>query len=98
MPIIEVDHLVKRYDGTVAVNDVSFTVEPGELFAFLGPNGAGKTTTIRLLMGMIQPTRGSGAVFGLDVHRRSVDVKRVVGYCPGELPQFGGWRGDEIVA
>ncbi|MEX2228169.1 MAG: ABC transporter ATP-binding protein, partial [Dehalococcoidia bacterium] len=65
---------------------------------FLGPNGAGKTTTIKQLMGLIHPTRGSAAIFGLDVERDSVEVKRRVGYVPGELPQFGGWRGDEIVA
>jgi ABC-2 type transport system ATP-binding protein len=73
-------------------------VREGEVFGYLGPNGAGKTTTIRLLMGMIHPTRGTGAIFGLDVQREGVAVKRVVGYVPGELPQFGGWRGDEIVA
>ena len=68
------------------------------MFGFLGPNGAGKTTTIRLLMGLIHATRGSARIFGLDCDRDSVAVKRKVGYCPGELPQFGGWRGSEIVA
>ena len=78
--------------------DLDLDVGVGEIFGFLGPNGAGKTTTIRLLMGMIFPTRGSAQIFGLDCQRESVAVKTKVGYLPGELPQFGGLRGSEIVA
>lgn len=59
MPIIEVKNLVKRFGEVVAVNDVSFSVEQGTIFAFLGPNGAGKTTTIRMLTTLLQPTSGS---------------------------------------
>src|SRR6185436_16873192 len=62
------------------------------------PNGAGKTTTIKLLMGMIHATRGSATIFGLDVDRDAVPLKHKIGYVPGELPQFGGWRGSEVVA
>src|SRR5207237_6687881 len=65
-------------------------------FGYLVPNGAGKSTTIRILMGLIHPTRGSASIFGLDTMRQSVDVKRLVGYMPGELPQFGGLRGRDI--
>src|SRR4029079_10115621 len=78
--------------------DLDLTVADGEVFGFLGPNGAGKTTTIRQLMGLIPPTRRSARILGLDCDHDSVAVKRKVGYCPGELPQFGGWRGSEIVA
>ena len=78
--------------------DLDLEVRVGEIFGFLGPNGAGKTTTIRLLMGMIFPTRGSAQIFGLDCQRESVAVKTKVGYLPGELPQLGGLRGSEIVA
>ncbi|HEX9437049.1 MAG TPA: ABC transporter ATP-binding protein [Candidatus Limnocylindria bacterium] len=98
MNAIETRGLTKDYGMGRGILDLDLSVSDGEVFGFLGPNGAGKTTTIRLLMGMIQPTRGSGSVFGLDAQRQSVDVKRIVGYCPGELPQFGGWRGDEVVA
>jgi ABC-2 type transport system ATP-binding protein len=70
----------------------------GEVFGYLGPNGAGKTTTIKLLMGLSHATRGSATILGLDADRDAVAVKRKVGYVPGELPQFGGWRGSEIVA
>ena len=95
---IETAALTKDYGSGRGIFDLDLHVTEGEVFGFLGPNGAGKTTTIRLLMGVIHATRGSARIFGLDCDRDSVAVKRVVGYCPGELPQFGGWRGSEIVA
>src|SRR5260370_13420085 len=78
--------------------DLELVVGVGEIFGFLGPNGAGKTTTIRLLMGMIFPTRGTAQVFGLDCQKEAVAVETKVGYLPGELPPFGGLRGSQIVA
>ena len=90
--------LTKDYGMARGLFDLDLEVGVGEIFGFLGPNGAGKTTTIRLLMGMIFPTRGSAQIFGLDCQRESVVVKTKVGYLPGELPQFGGLRGSEIVA
>jgi ABC-2 type transport system ATP-binding protein len=95
---VETESLTKDYGSGRGIFDLDLSVSAGEVFGFLGPNGAGKTTTIRLLMGLIHATRGSARIFGLDCDRDSVDVKRMVGYCPGELPQFGGWRGSEIVA
>jgi ABC-2 type transport system ATP-binding protein len=95
---VEAQGLTKDYGNERGIFDLDLTVEEGEVFGFLGPNGAGKTTTIRLLMGLIHATRGSARIFGLDCDRDSVAVKRKVGYCPGELPQFGGWRGSEIVS
>jgi len=90
--------LTKDYGGGKGLFDLTLSVHEGEVFGYLGPNGAGKTTTIRLLMSLMRPTRGSATVFGLDTVARSVEAKRVVGYLPGELAQFGGLRGDEIVA
>ncbi len=95
---IETQGLTKDYGDGRGIFDLDLTVKDGEVFGLLGPNGAGKTTTIRLLMGLIHATSGSARIFGLDCDRDSVAVKRKVGYCPGELPQFGGWRGSEIVA
>ena len=95
---IETEGLTKDYGTARGIFDLDLRVPAGEVFGFLGPNGAGKTTTIRLLMGLIHATRGSARIFGLDCDRDTVAVKRKVGYCPGELPQFGGWRGAEIVA
>jgi ABC-2 type transport system ATP-binding protein len=73
-PIIAVTHLIKRFGSVIAVNDLSFSVTPGQIFGLLGPNGAGKTTTIQMLLGLITPTAGQACLFGLDVrtHRRAV--------------------------
>ena len=90
--------LSKDYGRARGLFDLNLQVEEGEVLGYLGPNGAGKTTTIRLLMGLIHPTAGSATIFGLDCQRQAVEVKRHVGYVPGELPQFGGLLGGEIVA
>ena len=96
-PAIRTSKLTKDYGVGRGLFDLDLQVEGQEVFGYLGPNGAGKTTTIRLLMGMIRPTSGSAYVFGLDCVRDSVDVKRKVGYLPGDVPQFGSLTGDEIV-
>jgi ABC-2 type transport system ATP-binding protein len=88
--------LTKDYGGGRGLFDLDLEVGEGEVFGYLGPNGAGKSTTIRLLMGFIHATRGSASILGLDSMRESVEVKRLVGYMPGELPQFGGLRGRDI--
>jgi ABC-2 type transport system ATP-binding protein len=78
-PAVEVDHLVKRFGGFAAVDDVSFTVEPGELFGFLGPNGAGKTTTISVLCTLLGPTTGVARVAGFDVAADPAAVRASIG-------------------
>ncbi|HEV2011159.1 MAG TPA: ABC transporter ATP-binding protein [Candidatus Limnocylindria bacterium] len=95
---IHTDKLTKDYGAGRGIFDLDLDINEGEVFGFLGPNGAGKTTTIKLLMGLSHATRGAATVFGLDADRDAVAVKHRVGYVPGELPQFGGWRGSEIVA
>src|SRR5436305_11957897 len=95
--IIEVEKLNKSYGGKRAVLDVSFSVPEGEVFGFLGPNGAGKTTTIRVLMALIRADSGSAKVAGLDCWDRSVDIKRSVGYVPGEPSLDGNLTGGQIL-
>jgi ABC-2 type transport system ATP-binding protein len=95
---IRTSRLTKDYGSGHGLFDLDLQVSPQDVFGFLGPNGAGKTTTIRLLMGMIRPTSGGAYVFGLDCIRDSVEVKRRVGYLPGDVPQFGSLRGSEVVA
>lgn len=79
--IIEAQNLIKRYDGFTAVDDLSFTVAPGEFFGLLGPNGAGKTTTIRMLYGFSPITAGRLRVFGLDIDRDRRAIKARIGVC-----------------
>ena len=93
---IRTDGLTKDYGGGRGLFDLDLEVEAGEVFGYLGPNGSGKSTTIRLLMGLIHPTSGSASVLGLDAMKQSVAIKRLVGFMPAELPQFGGLRGREI--
>jgi ABC-2 type transport system ATP-binding protein len=95
---IETRGLTKDYGMHRGLFDLDLDIPEGEVFGYLGPNGAGKTTTIKLLMGFIRATRGEGRVMGLDSWHDSVKVKRLVGYLPGELPQFGGLRGADVVA
>ncbi|TMC37728.1 MAG: ABC transporter ATP-binding protein, partial [Chloroflexi bacterium] len=95
---IRTSKLTKDYGVGRGLFDLDLQVAGQEVFGYLGPNGSGKTTTIRLLMGMIHPTSGSAHVFGLDCMRDSVEVKRKVGYLPGDVPQFGSLTGDEVVA
>jgi ABC-2 type transport system ATP-binding protein len=77
--LIHVEHLVKTFGTVTAVNDISFDVAAGEIFAFLGPNGAGKTTTIQMLTTLAPPTSGAIRIDGLDPQRQSHDVRRRFG-------------------
>src|SRR5258708_120143 len=95
---IRTDKLTKDYGAGHGIFDLDLDVNEGEAFGYLGPNGAGKTTTIKMLMGLSHATRGRATIFGLDADRDAVALKKRIGYVPGELPQFGGWRGSEIVA
>jgi len=79
--------LTKTYDGVDAVDSLDLRVPKHSIFGFLGPNGAGKTTTMKMLLGLIAPTSGSGTVFGLDVVADSPNVRRRIGYLPQD-PQF----------
>ncbi|HEY5332661.1 MAG TPA: ABC transporter ATP-binding protein [Solirubrobacterales bacterium] len=82
---IETDRLSKVYPGGHGIEDVTMTVEAGEVFGFLGPNGAGKTTTIRALLDLIHPTAGSARILGLDSRRDSVAIRRQLGNLPGDF-------------
>jgi ABC-2 type transport system ATP-binding protein len=80
-PVVEVSHLAKRFGDTQAVDDVSFAVNPGEIFGLLGPNGAGKTTTIRMMLDIFKPDAGTISVLGGAL---TLDKKRRIGYMPEE--------------
>ncbi|MCY3579470.1 MAG: ABC transporter ATP-binding protein [bacterium] len=96
-PVIETRGLTKYYGETAGIVDLDLAVDPGEVFGFIGPNGAGKTTTIRLLLNFLQPTRGSGTLFGLDMVAESVAIRRRVGYLPGDLALYPSMTGREFL-
>jgi ABC-2 type transport system ATP-binding protein len=77
--IITVENLVKKFGKLVAVDDISFSVTPGEIFGFLGPNGAGKTTTINILCTLLKPTSGRAMINGFDVVRQQSQVRQSIG-------------------
>src|SRR5271166_3283452 len=82
MHAIEVDHLVKKFGDLVAVNDISFYVEDGEIFGLLGPNGAGKTTLIRIMTTLTPPTSGTARIGGHDIRTDPDGVRNVLGVIP----------------
>jgi ABC-2 type transport system ATP-binding protein len=86
--MIKVENLVKSFGAKLAVNDVSFTVERGEVLGFLGPNGAGKSTTMRMVTGFIPPTAGRITVGGYDVVESPLPAKRLMGYLPENAPGY----------
>ena len=86
--MIEVKGLTKHFGPIEAIDDLSFRIEQGEIVGFLGPNGAGKTTTMRILTGFIAATRGTAVLAGFDVHEKPLEVKRLVGYLPENVPLY----------
>ncbi len=91
MSAIQVSNLKKYFGKTHAVDDVSFSVEQGEIFGFLGPNGAGKTTTIRCLMNFLFPDSGKINILGMDSRQDSTAIKNKIGYLSGDVRLYDGW-------
>jgi beta-exotoxin I transport system ATP-binding protein len=85
VPVIETERLTKYYGRHRGIEEVTITVEGGEVFGFLGPNGAGKTTTIRTLLDLLHPSGGAARIFGLDSHRDSVAIRARLGNLPGDF-------------
>jgi ABC-2 type transport system ATP-binding protein len=91
--LVSTDGLTKWYSRVVALDSMSLSVERGEVYGLLGPNGSGKTTTIRLLLGLLRPTAGRATVAGFDTWRKSLEVRHLVSYLPGELRMYGSLSG-----
>ena len=94
--MIKVEGLTKRYARTVAVDNISFEVEKGQIVGFLGPNGAGKTTTMRVLTCFLPPTAGTASVAGFDVLENPMEVKKRIGYLPETPPLYPGNGGGRV--
>ena len=90
--MIKVEGLTKRYGRTVAVNNISFEVDKGQVVGFLGPNGAGKTTTMRVLTCFLPPSAGTASLAGYDVLEQPLEVKRRIGYLPRRRRSIRRWK------
>nr|WP_298165594.1 ATP-binding cassette domain-containing protein [uncultured Pseudomonas sp.] len=87
--MIEINNLTKRFAQHTVVDDLSFSVQAGEVLGFLGPNGAGKSTTMKMLTGFLAPTSGSARILGFDIQRQTLKAQRQIGYLPEGAPCYG---------
>lgn len=95
--IITVEGLRKEYGDFVAVENLSFSIGKGEIFGIVGPNGAGKTTTLKMLSGLVRPSRGTITMKGLDIGRDAVRIKSFLGFLPEESPLYEGMEVDDYL-
>lgn len=86
--MIEVNHLTKRYGNHIAVSDLSFTIEKGQIYGFLGPNGAGKSTTMNIMTGCLAATSGEVRIGGFDIFEEAEQAKKLIGYLPEQPPLY----------
>jgi ABC-2 type transport system ATP-binding protein len=94
---IRSEGLTKHYGDVEALVDLDLEVRPGEIFGFLGPNGAGKTTMIRTILDEIRPTAGKASILGMDSHQQSVEIRRHIGYVPGDLAMYPNLTGKDTL-
>ncbi|WP_462399683.1 ABC transporter ATP-binding protein [Lacticaseibacillus pantheris] len=96
-PIVEINHLQKRFGKFQALKDITMTVNAGEVFGFIGPNGAGKSTTIRTLLGILRKSGGDATIFGQDVWQDAVSIHRRIAYVPGDVYLWPNLSGGEVI-
>jgi ABC-2 type transport system ATP-binding protein len=92
-----VEGLGKEYDGFTAVENLDFEIGKGEIFGIVGPNGAGKTTTLKMLSGLIKPTRGTITIQGMDITRHAREIKQKLGFLPEESPLYEGMTANDYL-
>ncbi len=95
--MIELEHVTKHYGHKVAVSDLNLRIEPGEVFAFLGPNGAGKTTTIKLMCGLLFPTKGTVRIGGFDLREQGTQARQGISYVPDQPFLYEKLTGREVL-
>lgn len=98
MYVIETHRLAKHYGTIIALGGIDLRVSKGAIFGFLGPNGAGKTTTMRILVGLLRPSTGSATVLGKDCVARSTEIRRDIGYLPGDVRLYEWMTGGQFLA
>ena len=86
--MIELQNVTKKYNDFIAVDNISFKIEDGEVVGFLGPNGAGKSTTMNMITGFIEPTAGKIIVNGFDINQKAKQAKKQIGYMPENIPLY----------
>ena len=96
-PALRTEGLTKYYGDVKALVDLDLEIQRGEIFGFLGPNGAGKTTMIRTILDEIRPTSGHASIVGLDTHKDSVEIRRFIGYVPGDLALYPNLTGRDTL-
>jgi ABC-2 type transport system ATP-binding protein len=96
-PVLEANHLTRSFGDFVAVDDATFTLQPGEIVGFLGPNGAGKTTTIKMLTGLLGPSSGAARVAGYDIVAQPLEAKARIGYVPDTPNLYGKLKASEYL-
>ena len=94
---IQTNGLTKHYGDVEALVDLDLEILPGEIFGFLGPNGAGKTTMIRTILDEIRPTSGNASILGMDSHQKSVEIRKHIGYVPGDLAMYPNLTGRDTL-
>ncbi len=97
MKIIEVDQVSKKFGQVVALNDVSMSVERGQIYGFIGPNGAGKTTLIRILLGILKADKGTAKMLDKDVWNEAVTIHQSIAYVPGDVKLWPNLTGGEVI-
>lgn len=98
MNVIETQQLTKYYGKARGIIDVNLEINEGEVFGFIGPNGAGKSTAIRTLLGFIYPTSGTAKIFGRDCIKETAEIKREIGYLPGEVNYYDDMKVKELLS
>ena len=86
--MIQIENLVKRFGSKYAVDDISFSIDEGEVVGFLGPNGAGKSTTLNIITGYMSSTSGTVSIGGMDILENPTEAKRFIGYLPEQPPLY----------
>lgn len=95
--VVEIKHLQKHFGKFQALEDITLTVNSGEVFGFIGPNGAGKSTTIRTLLGILKKSGGTATIFGQDVWRDAVAIHKRLAYVPGDVYLWPNLSGGEVI-
>ncbi|MCL1884914.1 MAG: ABC transporter ATP-binding protein [Defluviitaleaceae bacterium] len=94
---VEVNNVTKKFGKFTALKDINLQINEGEVFAYIGPNGAGKSTTIRVLLGILQATKGSVKVFGKDAWKDAVEIHKKIAYVPGDVNLWPNLTGGEVI-